>query len=543
MERINLVELLRNCPSGMELDCTLVENLYFDCINDSELDDPYPIQCYTQNGSYRTSIRFTEYGHYTFFDNSKCVIFPKGKTTWEGFQRPFVDGDILSYQCSGLRNRTIYIYRHHPTMNTSYYVALGGDLEFMVNRKEGCALCGNNATARLATEKEKEKLFQAIKDKGYKWNEETKNLERFSVPKFKDGDIVTCKYENGLVSMMLNKFVNFVEVHYHCALYDNSKGFVTNNYIVGEPKYIHLATEEEKAKLFDAIKDNGYKWNAETKTLEKLPKFKDGDVVALDCSDGNSQLFIFKEYDDNSDTVCYLFLDTDGTLDTDEFAWQIDRLATEREKELLFRAIKDNGYKWNEETKTLEELVESKEDTEDKTVMSGIYFDREDYADEVELHLNNYEIEVRNGKTYAVFKNQETKTDKLIEPNFKVGDKVRVKNGVSKPRIIDGVFDTFYSLQMFGKIDFTDQDRWELVPNKFDINTLVPFESRVLARDNEREKWIPAFWGFYDGNSDFPYKLVGCIARYCIPYEGNEHLLGTTNDCDKFYRIWEKTRD
>jgi hypothetical protein len=23
---------------------------------------------------------------------------------------------------------------------------------------------------------------------------------------------------------------------------------------------------------------------------------------------------------------------------------------------------------------------------------------------------------------------------------------------------------------------------------------------------------------------------------YCIPYEGNEHLLNTTNDCDEFYR-------
>ena len=42
-----------------------------------------------------------------------------------------------------------------------------------------------------------------------------------------------------------------------------------------------LATEEEKQKLYDAIKANGYKWNAGTKTLEKLvePKFKVGDVI------------------------------------------------------------------------------------------------------------------------------------------------------------------------------------------------------------------------------------------------------------------------
>ena len=38
---------------------------------------------------------------------------------------------------------------------------------------------------------------------------------------------------------------------------------------------VRFATEEEKQKLFKAIKDNGYEWNAETKTLKKLvkPKF------------------------------------------------------------------------------------------------------------------------------------------------------------------------------------------------------------------------------------------------------------------------------
>ena len=76
MEKINVAELLKDCPSGMKLDCTLVENLYFDCIDDSE------IQCYTQDGSYRIPISFNEYGHFTCMVNSKCVIFPEGKTTW-----------------------------------------------------------------------------------------------------------------------------------------------------------------------------------------------------------------------------------------------------------------------------------------------------------------------------------------------------------------------------------------------------------------------------------------------------------------------------
>ena len=41
---------------------------------------------------------------------------------------------------------------------------------------------------------------------------------------------------------------------------------------------------------------------------------------------------------------------------------------------------------------------------EPDAVISGIYLNSCDYADEVELNLGDYEIEVRDGKTYAVLK-------------------------------------------------------------------------------------------------------------------------------------------
>ena len=93
-----------------------------------------------------------------------------------------------------------------------------------------------------------------------------------------------------------------------------------------------------------------------------------------------------------------------------------------------------------------------------------------------------------------------------------------------------------------------DWSKFKVAKPKFDITTLVPFESRVLVRDNNQQKWSPAMWGYYDCDSqDYPYKLSRCIclhtpigvaARYCIPYEGNEHLLGTTNDCEEYYKNW-----
>lgn len=54
-----------------------------------------------------------------------------------------------------------------------------------------------------------------------------------------------------------------------------------------------------------------------------------------------------------------------------------------------------------------------------------------------------------------------------------------------------------------------------------------------IARDKDR------VLGLFD---DKPFKAVsgGEYFQQCIPYEGNEHLLGTTNDCDKFYKNWEE---
>ena len=87
--------------------------------------------------------------------------------------------------------------------------------------------------------------------------------------------------------------------------------------------------------------------------------------------------------------------------------------------------------------------------------------------------------------------------------------------------------------------DFVSFEIAKKLPNKFDITTLKPFESRVLVRDHKLQKWYPATWGFYDFDSqDYKFILVGDIARCCIPYEGNEHLLGTTNDCNEYYKNW-----
>jgi hypothetical protein len=296
-ERINVAELLKDCPKGMELDCTIYNGeVCFEGIDDN--NPVYPIKISINKANIE---HLDIWGQYSTRDYAKCVIFPKGKTTWKGFvpSCEFKDGDIVA------------------TMSGSWIGITVGGRE--------------------------------------------------------------------------NKFI----------------------------------------ATYCVIKSNGK----------------------------------FEAYFD------------------DKEKWSFNRLATEKEKQKLFQAIKDNGYRWNFHAKRLE---------------------------------------------------------KLIIPNFKKGDKVRVKKGVSEHRIIDDVCDTFYTLVPIGSIDFADQDKWELVPNKFDITTLIPFESRVLVRDSTQGTWYPEFFGgLYDSN-DYPYMVLGGNRwKYCVPYKGNEHLLKTNNDCDEYYKTWE----
>lgn len=445
MEKINVAELLKDCPKGMELDCILFDNVTFDRV----ADDGIWIKHIDSKSCDEHSLYVYNDGSFPIHNlRTKCVIFPKGKTTWDGFVPPckFKDGDVIYNQCI----KATAIFYKQTNGNTISHCFLNAWKELKIQHKH-CKLLSN---WRLATEEEKAKLFQEIKNKGYKWNEETKTLEILNEPNFKDGDVIACE----------NHWGQFISIF--------KENVTERNGFIG-----HCVLD---------VDDNEFKVKDSASYFNKA------------------------------------------------------RLATKREKELLFRAIKKNGYKWNEDTKTLEKLVESKEDTNDEVVVAGIYFNRGHYSDEVELHLGNYDIEVRDGKTYAIFKNKETKESK---PKFKVGDKIRHKT-TNKNDIyeISKVYDDSYVLVGFACMicmKLGNQDDWELVPDKFDITTLKPFDKVLVRTDN-------SFWriGFFEKiekkNKRYPFVCMG-YNKYsqCIPYECNEHLLDTTNDCDEFYKTWK----
>ena len=62
-----------------------------------------------------------------------------------------------------------------------------------------------------------------------------------------------------------------------------------------------------------------------------------------------------------------------------------------------------------------------------------------------------------------------------------------------------------------------------------------PFE-KVLVRDSKDSLWhIDLYEGMLGDNNEYNYSCMAADWVYCIPYEGNEHLLGTTKDVEEDY--------
>lgn len=63
-----------------------------------------------------------------------------------------------------------------------------------------------------------------------------------------------------------------------------------------------------------------------------------------------------------------------------------------------------------------------------------------------------------------------------------------------------------------------------------------PFD-KVLMRDSEHEIWEPALFSGKVGDAFKDTSLI--VYKYCIPYEGNEHLAGTYDAPDQEFREGE----
>lgn len=86
----------------------------------------------------------------------------------------------------------------------------------------------------------------------------------------------------------------------------------------------------------------------------------------------------------------------------------------------------------------------------------------------------------------------------------------------------------FDALEKKGKA--WDAEKKQVVDLKPKVDVLKPFD-RVLVRNCKSENWRANLFGYID--KDGFYCCVWANWAYCIPYAGNEHLLGTTKDVEE----------
>lgn len=80
----------------------------------------------------------------------------------------------------------------------------------------------------------------------------------------------------------------------------------------------------------------------------------------------------------------------------------------------------------------------------------------------------------------------------------------------------------------------------EKIGGKLDLKTLeiekpkCEFKTfdKVLGRNEKDDVWEADLFSRYREESPYPFRCIGFSRKYCIPYEGNEHLLGTTEDVE-----------
>lgn len=151
------------------------------------------------------------------------------------------------------------------------------------------------------------------------------------------------------------------------------------------------------------------------------------------------------------------------------------------------------------------------------------YIDSEDVIVETYIVHGDY----NNGENlnfYAGYR--DNITDKAIYNSFVRPDETSVRKELLRYATEEEKQQLFDALEKEGKA--WDSDKKAIVDLKPKVE-LKPFD-KVLVRDSKSDNWRVNLFGYID--KDEYYHCVYANWVYCIPYAGNEHLLGTTKDME-----------
>lgn len=136
--------------------------------------------------------------------------------------------------------------------------------------------------------------------------------EQSNYADFKDGDAIVCGWSDSEWICILKGEVDTIgSTHYYiedyCGMYFKGQGSDKEFWV--EPSYsdsstfIRPATEKEKQKLFDKLKEEGYEWDSEKKEVVKLrwePKVSE-DYYTPFCNDYTFEPYLYVWAEDEID--------------------------------------------------------------------------------------------------------------------------------------------------------------------------------------------------------------------------------------------------
>ena len=284
-------------------------------------------------------------------------------------------------------------------------------------------------------------------------------------------------------------FVDIVRGSAFCGLFPDNTFF--NEVWLWEccEKQLNVATEKQKQKLLDAIDKNGYIWDDKKLEFRKKSKFKVGDRVMSNAGGAIFEIVSIDDYGYNGTDLCDK---TNGIY--------------------IGYTAEDEYHLFTPKFKVGDKVV---------SVYGGMVLEI------VNTDNDSYICTRTSKQTYEVYiKYSEEDKYKLFVPKFKVGDKICYKLG---QRVIEikKIKNDSYLTKNGGDIRFEDENLYYLVkPSEF-----KPFDKVLVKYENNPEEiWECDIFSCYcpEQDKDYPFHCIGGRYDICIPYEGNEHLIGTT---------------
>ena len=225
----------------------------------------------------------------------------------------------------------------------------------------------------------------------------------------------------------------------------------------------------------------------------KLP-IKQGDIMMM--VDGSCP-FIASGMVYDSIPEYYCGIGGDGKLKVCQSQWYNNFYipASEEAKKKLFDKMTEAGYRWNADTLELEKI-------ESKFKEGDVVVDGDGCICLVSKIKNSF---------WAIVSTILYKKDHIIIYNNP--DITRVISNCTLASIADR--NKLFSALVREGYKY-DKEQHKLIKQK--------------VRDDTNEKWSINIFSYYDEEKeDFPYICLSGCYLYCIPYEGNEYLLGTTD--------------